>query len=162
VLSGWKRIFEPDHGVWLDVWVLKGNPADWALLDWACRKHPTNLEDGVEATLPSLAMILERVKTVTSWLRIDLGGFSANAHFLSTDLMELGVLPASVDAEAKAPAVFKLMTGIARRLRKEVIFAPEPVSLDERQPQARAVWVADFKGNLSPGDVERERVRCGL
>jgi hypothetical protein len=162
VLSGWKRISEPDHGVWLDVWVLKGNPADWAWLDWACGKYQTNLEDGVEATLPSFAMILERVKTVIPLLRIDLGGFSANAHFLSTDPMELGVLLENVDSEAPATAVFKLMTGIARLLRKEVILAADHVSLDARRLRDLAVSVADPKVNLSRGDVERERVRCGL
>jgi aerobic carbon-monoxide dehydrogenase small subunit len=164
VFSDWKRIFDPGHGVWLGVWVLKGNRADWqALLDWVCRKYPTTyLEDGTETTLPSFAMILERVKTVTPLLRIDLGGFSANARFSSTGEIALEVLPESVDCEAKAAAVFKLMTGMARLLRKEVILAPEPLSLDERQPRDQAVCVADSKGKLSLGDVERERVRCGL
>ena len=162
VLSDWQRIFKPDHGVLL--WVVNGNPADWqALLDWACQKYPTTyLEDGTEATLPRFAMILERRKTVTPSFRIDLGGFSANAHFLSTDEIEWEVLPENVDSEAKATVVFELLTGIARLLRKEVILAPEHPGLDAGQLRGRALCIADCNGNLSLGDVRPERVRCGL
>jgi aerobic-type carbon monoxide dehydrogenase small subunit (CoxS/CutS family) len=164
VLSDWQRIFKPDGGVLLDVWVLNGNPADWqALLDWAWQKYPTTyLEDGSETTLPSFAMILERLKTVTPLLRIDLGGFTANAHFLSSDEIALEVLPENVDSEAKATVVFELLTGIARLLRKEVILAAEHVGLDAGQLQGRALCVADCNGNLSRGDVKPARVRCGL
>jgi len=163
VLSDWKRVFEPDHRVLLGVWVLNSNPADWqALLDWGCQKYPTTyLEDGIETTLPSFAMIVERGGTVTPLLRIDLGGFSADTHFLSTEVIELDVLPENVDSEAKATAVFTLMTGIARLLRKEVILAAAHVSLDARQPRGLALCIADADGNLSLGDVEREPVRCG-
>lgn len=164
VPSDWKRIFKPDQGVLLGVWVLDGDPADWlALLDWACQEYQTTyFEDGTETTLPGFPLILERVKTVTPLLRIDLGGFSANAHFCSADEIELEVLPEKVDSEAKATAVFKLMTGIARLLGKQVTLAAEQVTLDARQRRGLAVCIADSNGDLSLGDGERERVRCGL
>jgi carbon-monoxide dehydrogenase small subunit len=163
-LPDWKKIFEPDHGTLLDVWVLNGNPADWqALLDWACQKYQTTyLEDGTETTLPSFGTIFERAQTVTPLLRIDLGGISVNAHFFSTDEIELDVLPENVDSEAKATAVFKLMTGMARLLRKQVVLTAEHVSRDARQLRAMALCIADSNGNLLPGNVERERVRCTL
>jgi aerobic carbon-monoxide dehydrogenase small subunit len=164
VLADWKRIFEPDHGVLLDLRVLNGNAADWqALLDWACQKYPTTYsEDGTETMLPSLAVILERARMVTPLLRIDLGGFSADAHFFSTDEIELDIMPEHVDSAVKASAVFQLMTGIARRLRKEVILAPENASLDARQLRGTAVCIADSNGNLSLGELQPERMRSGL
>ena len=164
VLSEWKRIFEPDQGVLLDLSTLDGDPADWQTwLDWACQNYRTTyFEDGTETALPRLALILERVKAVTPLLRIDLGGFSANAHFSSADEIELDVLPESVDSEAKAAAVVKLMTGTARLLRKEVILAAEHGSLDARQRRGMAVCIADSNGNLSLGAGERDRVRCRL
>ena len=66
------------------------------------------------------------------------------------------------DSEAKAAVVLTLITGIARLLRKEVILGAEYVSFDARQLRDLAVCIADSSGNPSLGDVERERVRCGL
>jgi hypothetical protein len=68
----------------------------------------------------------------------------------------------NVNSEAKATAGFTPMSGVARLPRKKVILAAEHGRRDAGQLRLLAVCMADCTGNLSPGEVERERVRCGL
>ena len=72
------------------------------------------------------------------------------------------LLGENVASQAKAAVVVTRMTGTDRRLRKQVILAAECVSLEPRQVRNLAVGIADSTGDLSLGNLERERVRCGL
>jgi aerobic-type carbon monoxide dehydrogenase small subunit (CoxS/CutS family) len=147
-LPRWESIFQPDHRSLLDIWIFDANSSEWqVLLDWLCVKYATVYEeDAVPAPLPSFSEIWGRQKAATQILRIDLGGFSANAHFFSSAQIEIDVLPEAVDSETKAAAVFQLMSGIARVLRKEVIMAPEYGSADAAQLKTMALCSA------SPGN----------
>jgi hypothetical protein len=72
------------------------------------------------------------------------------------------LLDENVNSEAQATAVFAPMSGMDGLLRKKVILAAEHGSLDAGQPRLLAVCMTDCKGNLWPGEVEREPVRRGL
>ena len=161
VISEWKKIFEPDSRSLLDMWIFEANHVDWqVLLDWLGKNYSLEyLEDSVPTVLPSFETVLNRQKTLTSLLRIDLGGFTANIHFFSSSEIEIDVMPEDVASRQKAECVFKFSTGIARLLKKEVIFAPEYGSADAEQLRAMAFCTIDSGGRLFLGKSSREIFR---
>ncbi len=157
VLSEWKRIFEPDSSSLLDIWVFETDQSHWQLLfDWLQKSHSVAyFEDHTPRALPSLANIWERAAAGAPMLRIDLESCSVNAHFFSSNEIEMDVLPEEIDSEEKAQSVFEFVSGIARLLKKEVILAPEYGSADRAQLKAIAICTVDPTGTLSLGKSSR-------
>jgi hypothetical protein len=161
VVSAWKRIFEPDSRSLLDIWVFEASPAAWqTLLDLLRKNYSLEyLEDSAPAVLPTFDAIWKQHRVPAPLLRIDLGGFTANTQFFSSDQIEINLMPEDVDSKARAESVFKLATAVARLLKKDVIFAPEHASASTAELKAMAFCAVDPAGRLSLGKASREIFR---
>jgi hypothetical protein len=140
-----KRIFAPDAGSLLDIWVFDTDVQDWKLvLDHLSTKYVcVYSEDGSITSLPSVDVIARRRNEVSVSLEAMLYGFTVNCHFFETGRIEMNVLPEDVNSSEKSQAVLDLMKDIAVLLKKVVYLVPECGSASSTEFQELAVCVVD-------------------
>jgi len=105
-------------------------------------------EDGVVLPLPRFEEIRRKRNQRTVMLEILLSGLTLNCHFLDDDHIQLNILPEDVDSSEKADLVFRLMSGLANLLNKEVLLVPEFLSASRETLQKLAVC------SVAPGTNE--------
>ena len=145
-LSHWKEVFVRD-GSLRDIWVFESNPDEWqTLLDWLGSNYSLtyfesvdNLKAAVPSPLPSFGEIWEKQNGLSQFLHIQCTDFVVCVRFFSEFHIEMDVVPNEIDRAEKAWSVFKLMSGISRLLKKEVILTPERGTLSLAEARANAL-----------------------
>jgi hypothetical protein len=140
-----KRIFAPDDGLLLDIWVFDTAVKDWQLtLDHLAAKYScVYSEDGNITSLPSADVIARRRNEVSVSFEVMLYGLTVNCHFFETGRIEMDVLPENVNSSEKSQAVLDFMKDIATVLKKVVYLVPERGSASSKELQELAVCVVD-------------------
>jgi hypothetical protein len=140
-----RRIFAPDSGSLLDIWVFGTTSNDWQLLlNYLSAEYVSVYsEDGNITSSPRAEVILRRRNEASVTLEVMLCGFTVNCHFFETGRIEMNLLPEDVNTPDKVEAVFELVTAIATLLNKEVFLVPEFGGASNEKLRELAVCVVD-------------------
>lgn len=146
----YKRIFQPDSGMLLDMMVFDVTLADFRSLF----KHLSSSyelsysEDGISKPLPDFETISANRLELSARLDIHFPGFCLCCHFFDSSQIEIDLLPEEIDTEQKASSVFDFMIGVAQCLGKEVFLTPEFASATDDERRDMSVCIAHPNGVL--------------
>ncbi len=141
----YRSVFCRDEGALLEIMVFDATPENWNRI----LKHLSQTylaiytEDGNQMPLPDVQEIWNAQQRRSVMLEIVLPGFTINCHFVEPDQIRFNVLPEDVDSQAKANAVFRLMTEMRDLLYKEVLLAPEYGNATHDELRQIAICTAD-------------------
>jgi hypothetical protein len=141
----YREIFAPDSGALLDIYVFDVTAVDWqAVLNFLSAQYVlVYSEDGLAEPLPELATVWQRHNEKSLTLKVLLPGFTINTHFFAVEQIELDLLPEDIDSAEKANAIFALIGGIARLLKKEVFLVQEHGSASPEELRQMAICSCD-------------------
>lgn len=120
------QFFEVD-GSLRDIIVRETSVSDWdKLISLAFQLGEVSYQrDGEEAVLPPSAAVLLDDKEHAHCMKVDLGGPVANAHFFSSDEVELDIDPREIRSQPDLDLVLNFCASIGRKIERDVRITPE-------------------------------------
>ena len=120
------QFFEVD-GSLRDIIVRETSVSDWdKLISLTFQIGEVSYQrDGEDAVLPPSAAVLLDDKEHAHCMKVDFGGPVANAHFLSSDEIELDIDPREIRSQAALDAILSFCTELSWALERDVTITEE-------------------------------------